>query len=211
MSRRRLCLCPEAGGERDGRNGGDEPMADRGTFLCAIVWKGVLAPDYLDARFFRVTLVTDERFAGSRARSRRPLGHATPRPTVPRSSRCRRAVEALDGPDPDRAAGASPPRARVDVGRHRAREAALAWAFLIAWPAATSSRPSRPTRPCSRSSPMRPRPSPASAGCSRRWAWRSSERRQHALRRSLRRRVAVVTIYAETPLVAALLGAISAR
>ena len=32
-------------------------------FLCAIVWKGALAPDFLDARFFRVTLVTDERFA----------------------------------------------------------------------------------------------------------------------------------------------------
>ena len=32
-------------------------------FLCAIVWKGILAPDFLDARFFRVALVTDERFA----------------------------------------------------------------------------------------------------------------------------------------------------
>jgi hypothetical protein len=34
-----------------------------GAFLCAILWKGLLAPDFLDARFFRVTLVTDERFA----------------------------------------------------------------------------------------------------------------------------------------------------
>jgi hypothetical protein len=32
-------------------------------FLCAIVWKGLLAPDFLDARFFRVTLMTDDRFA----------------------------------------------------------------------------------------------------------------------------------------------------
>jgi hypothetical protein len=32
-------------------------------FLCAILWKGLLAPDFLDARFFRMTLVTDERFA----------------------------------------------------------------------------------------------------------------------------------------------------
>jgi hypothetical protein len=32
-------------------------------FLCAIVWKGILAPDFLDARFFRMTLITDERFA----------------------------------------------------------------------------------------------------------------------------------------------------
>ncbi len=32
-------------------------------FLCAIVWKVLLAPDYLDGRFFRVTLSTDDRFA----------------------------------------------------------------------------------------------------------------------------------------------------
>lgn len=34
-----------------------------GAFLCAILWKGLLTPDFLDARFFRMTLVTDERFA----------------------------------------------------------------------------------------------------------------------------------------------------
>lgn len=33
------------------------------TFACAVVWKLVLAPDFLDARFFRVTLLTDDRFA----------------------------------------------------------------------------------------------------------------------------------------------------
>ena len=32
-------------------------------FLCAVLWKGLLSPDFLDARFFRLTLVTDERFA----------------------------------------------------------------------------------------------------------------------------------------------------
>ncbi len=32
-------------------------------FLWAVVWKGLLSPDYLDGRFFRVRLVTDERFA----------------------------------------------------------------------------------------------------------------------------------------------------
>jgi hypothetical protein len=31
-------------------------------FACAITWKVVLAPDYLDGRFFRVTLSTDDRF-----------------------------------------------------------------------------------------------------------------------------------------------------
>ncbi len=33
------------------------------TFACAVLWKGLLAPDYLDGRFFTVTLVTDQRFA----------------------------------------------------------------------------------------------------------------------------------------------------
>lgn len=31
-------------------------------FLMAFLWKGVLSPDYLDGRFFQVTLLTDERF-----------------------------------------------------------------------------------------------------------------------------------------------------
>jgi hypothetical protein len=34
-------------------------------FLMAVVWKTVLSPDYLDGRFFRVTFLTDDRFAGS--------------------------------------------------------------------------------------------------------------------------------------------------
>lgn len=33
-------------------------------FLCAVIWKGALSPDFVDGRFFRVTLLTDERFAG---------------------------------------------------------------------------------------------------------------------------------------------------
>lgn len=33
------------------------------TFACAVAWKLALAPDFLDARFFRVTLLTDNRFA----------------------------------------------------------------------------------------------------------------------------------------------------
>jgi hypothetical protein len=32
-------------------------------FAFAVLWKAVLSPDYLDGRFFRVTLLTDERFA----------------------------------------------------------------------------------------------------------------------------------------------------
>jgi hypothetical protein len=33
-------------------------------FLFAVLWKAVLSPDYLDGRFFRVTLMMDDRFAG---------------------------------------------------------------------------------------------------------------------------------------------------
>jgi hypothetical protein len=33
------------------------------TFAMAVLWKAALSPDYLDGRFFRVTLLTDERFA----------------------------------------------------------------------------------------------------------------------------------------------------
>jgi hypothetical protein len=32
-------------------------------FAMAVLWKAALSPDYLDGRFFRVTLLTDERFA----------------------------------------------------------------------------------------------------------------------------------------------------
>ncbi len=34
-------------------------------FAMAVLWKAVLSPDYADGRFFRVTLLTDERFAGA--------------------------------------------------------------------------------------------------------------------------------------------------
>jgi len=33
------------------------------TFVCAVLWKAVLSPDYRDGRFFAVTLLTDDRFA----------------------------------------------------------------------------------------------------------------------------------------------------
>ena len=32
-------------------------------FACAVLWKAFLSPDYRDERFFRVTLMTDDRFA----------------------------------------------------------------------------------------------------------------------------------------------------
>jgi hypothetical protein len=36
-----------------------------GAFAMAVLWKAVLSPDYVDGRFFRVTLLTDERFAAA--------------------------------------------------------------------------------------------------------------------------------------------------
>jgi hypothetical protein len=35
------------------------------TFLMAVAWKAALSPDYLDGRFFTVTLLTDARFEGA--------------------------------------------------------------------------------------------------------------------------------------------------
>jgi hypothetical protein len=34
-------------------------------FVFAVMWKGVLSPDYRDGRFFAVTLLTDDRFGGA--------------------------------------------------------------------------------------------------------------------------------------------------
>ena len=34
-------------------------------FAFAVLWKAFLSPDYLDGRFYRVTLLTDDRFAGA--------------------------------------------------------------------------------------------------------------------------------------------------
>ena len=36
-----------------------------GAFAMAVLWKAALSPDYVDGRFFRVTLLTDERFANA--------------------------------------------------------------------------------------------------------------------------------------------------
>jgi hypothetical protein len=44
-------------------------------FALATIWKGVLSPDYRDDRFYRITLLTDSRFAETTAL----LGDLTPR------------------------------------------------------------------------------------------------------------------------------------
>ena len=103
------------------------------TFLCAIVWKGVLAPDFLDARFFRITLITDERFADL---SRAVGGLTTAQLEANRAALVAlpQGAEVLDGP-----ILVEPPALRrlgltLTWGGF-ALETMLAWAFLIPRPA----------------------------------------------------------------------------
>ena len=42
-----------------------EPSADRPAFAFAVLWKVALSPDFIDGRFFRVTLLTDPRFGAA--------------------------------------------------------------------------------------------------------------------------------------------------
>ena len=65
-------------------------------FAMAVLWKAVLSPDYVDGRFFRVTLLTDERFADASlvfgGLSRRADGRE---PQVPRAAAGRRRAPRL--------------------------------------------------------------------------------------------------------------------
>ena len=176
-------------------------------FLCAIVWKGVLAPDFLDARFFRVTLVTDERFAdlaravGGLTEAQRRINQAALEP-LPGGA------ETLDGP-----ILVEPPALRrlglVLTWGGFALEAALAWAFLSAWPAALH----RARHVLLAGFAALTYAAAPVAG----FGWllavmglAQCQRRQPALRLLYVGVFVLVTIYAETPLVRALLGAMSA-
>jgi hypothetical protein len=67
-------------------------------FAFAVLWKGVLSPDYTDGRFFRVTLLTDPRFEDAALL----LGQLTPA-TLDTNRQALRplpdAVEPVDGPE----------------------------------------------------------------------------------------------------------------
>jgi hypothetical protein len=107
-------------------------------FLCAILWKGLLTPDFLDARFFRVTLVTDERFADL-SRSVGGLSDAQLQTNRAALIALPEGAELLDGP-----VLVEPPALRrlglaLTWGGF-ALEALLACAFLSAWPAALHRR-----------------------------------------------------------------------
>ncbi len=107
-------------------------------FLCAVIWKGVLAPDFLDARFFRMTLITDERFA---ALSRSVGGLSDEQLQVNREALTSlpAGAELLNGP-----VLVEPPALRrlglaLTWGGFLL-EATLAWALLSSWPAALHRR-----------------------------------------------------------------------
>ena len=103
-------------------------------FLCAVVWKGMLAPDFLDARFFRMTLVTDERFADL-SRSVGGLSNAQLQTNRAALVALPAGAEILNGPV------LVEPLALRRLGSALTwgglvLETMLAWTFLSVWPAA---------------------------------------------------------------------------
>jgi hypothetical protein len=67
-------------------------------FAFAVLWKGVLSPDYADGRFFRVTLLTDQRFEDAALL----IGRLTPGELTANRQALRPlpdAVEPVDGPE----------------------------------------------------------------------------------------------------------------
>jgi hypothetical protein len=101
-------------------------------FLCAVLWKGVLAPDFLDARFFRMTLITDERFADL-SRAVGGLTHAQLQTNRAALVALPSGAELLSGP-----VLVEPPALRrlglaLTWGGF-VLEAILAWSFLSPWP-----------------------------------------------------------------------------
>jgi hypothetical protein len=102
-------------------------------FAFAVLWKGVLSPDYLDGRFFRVTLLTDPRFEDAAVL----LGQLTPAELQTNRQALRPlpdAVEPVGGPE------LTEPRAFVWLAGAAtwgmlALEAVVAATFLAALPA----------------------------------------------------------------------------
>ena len=87
-------------------------------FAFAVLWKGVLSPDYVDGRFFRVTLLTDDRFADPVA-----VVGGIDRDTLDAN---RRALKPLPGG----AEAADPPEV-VEPQSFRWFAAALTWGGLV--------------------------------------------------------------------------------
>ena len=87
-------------------------------FAFAVLWKGVLSPDYLDGRFFRVTLLTDPRFEDAALL----FGGVTPETLAAN----RHALEVL----PEGAALLNPPDV-VETRRLRLMATAMTWGALL--------------------------------------------------------------------------------
>jgi hypothetical protein len=87
-------------------------------FAFAVFWKAVLSPDFVDGRFFRVTLLTDPRFAAAA----RLIGGLSPAELDAN----RQALAPL----PEGAALLDPP-AVVEPGRLRAFAAISTWGVLV--------------------------------------------------------------------------------
>ena len=165
-------------------------------FGLAVVWKAVLSPDYVDGRFFRVTLLTDERFAdaslvfGGLSRDQMALNRQFLDP-LPEGA------ELLDPP-----AFVEPPRLRAFATAATwgglALEALVALFHLI--PAADGSRPPVMRR-CWRSAPRptRWRRWRVLDGCSRPWASPSAGPHQRALQGAYVAVFVLILLYAEIP------------
>ncbi|HET7220972.1 MAG TPA: hypothetical protein VFJ02_23120 [Vicinamibacterales bacterium] len=175
-----------------------------GCFLCAVVWKGVLAPDFLDARFFRVALITDDRFA--------PLARAAGSLTAAQLQANRTALiglpagaEILDGPVLIEPPGLRRLGLALTWGGFLL-ECAIAWAFLSRRPRALHE--ARHTLLMTFALATYAAAPVAGFG----WLLAAMGMAQSA---APRRRAAylavfaIVLVYAETPIVPYLLGAIS--
>jgi hypothetical protein len=178
-------------------------------FLCAIVWKGLLTPDFLDARFFRFTLVTDERFAD--------LAKAVGGLTDEQLEANRAAVaplpegaELLDGP------------VLVEPVRLRALglaltwggfllEALLAWAFLIPWPEGLHQRGRHLLLVAFVLVTYAAAPVAGFGWLLAAMGLAQTHRDQHGLRAAYVLAFGLVMIYAETPLLHLLLSAVAGR
>lgn len=174
------------------------------TFLCAIVWKGVLAPDYLDARFFRVTLITDERFAGV-ARAIGGLTDAQLRDNRAALAPLPIGAEMVDGPV------LVEPRALRILGLALTwggliLETTLAWAFLIARPSVLH-RGRHLLLAAFAALTYAAAPVAGFGWLLAAMGLAQCQRRQRALRLMYVGAFVLITIYAETPLVTALLRA----
>ena len=177
----------------------EQPLAcSARAFAMAVLWKAVLSPDYIDGRFFRVTLLTDERFADASlvfgGLSRDQMARE---PQVPRAAAGRR--RAARSAAIRRAAAAARVRRDRDVGRAAPRDPGRAGLCLL--PVARAARARRDMPRCSRSASrrMRWRRWPGSAGCSRRWDSRTAVRVSARLRGAYLAVFVLILLYSEIP------------